>query len=129
MMNDALANTMSVILNAENRSKTNCQINPSSKLIKKVLTIMNDQGYIGGITEIENAQGITLKIELIGALNKCGAIKPRRTVTNKNYEGVEKHFLPAKDFGFIIVSTSKGLMTHKEAKQQSLGGRLIAYFY
>ena len=70
-----------------------------------------------------------MKVELLGAINKCGAVKPRFTVKNNEFEKFEKKFLPAKDFGFIVVSTSQGIMTHIEAKQKSLGGKLIAYFY
>ena len=58
-----------------------------------------------------------------------GAIKPRFAVKATEYEKFEKRYLPAKGFGILIVSTVKGLMTHYEAKQQGLGGRLIAYCY
>ncbi|MAG15763.1 30S ribosomal protein S8 [Candidatus Woesearchaeota archaeon] len=129
MMNDPLANALSLIVNAELRGKTNCTITPVSNLIKKILTIMNKDNYIGKFTETETSAGIVLKVELLGAINKCGAVKPRFTVKNNEFEKFEKKFLPAKDFGFIVVSTSQGIMTHIEAKQKSLGGKLIAYFY
>ena len=45
------------------------------------------------------------------------------------FEKFEKRYLPSKELGFLIVSTSKGLMTNIEAKQKKLGGRLIAYVY
>lgn len=129
MLNDPLANALSVILNAENRSKKSCIITPSSKIIKKVLTLMNEHKYLGKFTETETASGYFLKVELIGAINKCGAVKPNYASKADNFEKFEKKYLPAKDFGFIIVSTSQGVMTHIESKQKSLGGRLIAYFY
>lgn len=129
MSNDPLANAMSTIVNAENRSKKSCIVNPVSALIKKILDIMNANGYIGSLTELETSQGRMLNVQLIGAVNKCGAVKPRYAVKNKNFEKYEKKFLPAKDFGFLIVSTPQGIMTHTEAKQKSLGGRVIAYFY
>ena len=40
-----------------------------------------------------------------------------------------RRFLPSRDFGFIIVSTSKGLMTHEEAIEKNIGGSLIAYIF
>jgi len=129
MLNDPLANALSMILNAESRSKKSCTITPVSNLIKKVLTIMNKANYIGKFTETETSKGIVLNVNLLSAINKCGAVKPRYAVKNNDFEKFERKFLPAKDFGFIVVSTSQGVMTHIEAKQKSLGGSLIAYFY
>ena len=129
MINDPLANAMSVIMNAESRSMKECSLTPVSKLIKKILEIMKKNEYIGSFKEIETFQGSLIKIELISAINKCGAVKPRYSVQNRNFEEYEKKYLPSKGFGFLIVSTPQGIMTHNEAKQKSLGGRLIAYFY
>lgn len=91
--------------------------------------MMNEHNYIGKYTLTETASGDTISIELLGAINKCGAVKPHYTVKSKNFEKFEKKLLPAKDFGYIVVSTSQGVMSHIEAKQKSLGGKLIAYFY
>ena len=41
----------------------------------------------------------------------------------------EKRYLPAKDFGILIMSTSKGIMTHYDAKKKNLGGKLLSYCY
>jgi small subunit ribosomal protein S8 len=90
---------------------------------------MKDKGYIGDFNEIEYSQGNYLKVNLLGKINKCNSIKPRFSVKNKDFEKFEKRYLLAKDFGFIIVSTSKGIMTHSEAKNKGIGGKLIAYVY
>lgn len=129
MLNDPLANTLSNILNAEKVAKPICIASPSSKIIKKVLTIMKDHNYIGDFKEIDDGRGKLLSINLLGNINKCGVIKPRFNIKIKDYEKFEKRYLPAKDFGIIIVSTSKGLMVHTEAKKKELGGVLIAYCY
>ena len=68
-------------------------------------------------------------LDLIGKLNKCGTIKPRHSVTLNDYEKFEKRFLPARNFGVLLVSTSQGLMTHIQAKDKKIGGKLIAYCY
>ncbi|HEX32856.1 MAG TPA: 30S ribosomal protein S8, partial [Candidatus Aenigmarchaeota archaeon] len=60
---------------------------------------------------------------------KCGAIKPRFSFSVEDIEKFEKRYLPSKDFGIIVVSTNKGIMTHLEAKQKNLGGILLAYVY
>lgn len=129
MLNDTLATALSAILNREKIGKKECVIRQSSKMIKVVLKIMNDNNYIGSFEEIVTAKGNLLKVNLLGDINKCGAIKPRYSVKKDEYEKFEKRYLPAKDFGIIFVSTPKGIMTHIEAKKKNIGGKLLAYCY
>ncbi len=129
MLNDSLANVLSGILNCERKRLREFTVHPSSKLIKKVLQIMNKEGYVGIFEETTEARGGYLKVNLLGTINKCGAIKPRFSVKKGEFEKFEKRYLPAKDIGIIIVSTPKGIMTHNEAKENNTGGRLIAYCY
>lgn len=129
MLNDPLSNALSAVLNSERVSKKECLIKPSSKLIKGVFSLMNESGYIGEFKEITSARGDMLKVNLIGRINKCGAIKPRYSVKRDGYELFEKRYLPAKEFGILIVSTPKGLMTHTKSKEKGLGGVLLAYCY
>ncbi len=129
MLNDPLANVLSVMNNADQKGMKQCSIKPSSKLILSVLEILNARRYIGSYNVVEDGRGGIVQINLIGAINKCGAIKPRFSVGMGNYEKFETRFLPAKDFGFLVVSTPKGIMTHTEAKAKGFGGRLLAYCY
>jgi len=129
MLDDPLANALSVMLNTEKIGKKECTIRPSSKIIKAILNIMNENGYIGAFDEVIQGKGNPLKLNLLCSINKCGAIKPRYSVKKDGYEKFENRYLPAKDFGFICVSTPKGIMTHLEAKKKGLGGKLLAYFY
>ena len=62
-------------------------------------------------------------------LSKCGAIKPRYTVKTNEIEEFIGRYLPSKNMGILIVSTSEGLMTHQTALEKNLGGNVIAYFY
>ena len=128
-LNDTLANALSNLLNAEKVGKENCMVHPASKLIKTVFEIMQDHKFIGSYETVAEGRGGYLKINLIGGINNCGVIKPRFSVTKAEYQKFEKRFLPAKDFGIIIISTSKGIMTLKEAKEKGLGGKLIAFIY
>ena len=96
---------------------------------KKVLEMLKQHKYIGDVEEISAARGGILKVNLIGNINKCRVVKPRFSVQIDEFEKFEKRYLPAKGFGIIIISTSKGYMTHDEAKQKKIGGRLIAYCY
>ncbi len=129
MLNDPLATAISKIENYEKFGKRECYINPSSKIIKKTLEILKNHKYIGDAEEVSASRGGILKVNLIGNINKCKVIKPRFSVQIAEFEKFEKRYLPAKGFGIIIVSTSKGYMTHEEAKQKKIGGRLIAYCY
>ena len=128
-LNDPLANLMSMIQTYDDLGKPEVVFNISSKLIKSVLSVMHNHGYIGTYDERDLGKTKELKINLLGRINKCGVIKPRFSVTLDEIEKFEKRYLIAKDFGFLIISTSKGVMTHNEAKEKGLGGKLIAYCY
>lgn len=127
--NDPLANILSKIENAENQVKKECLIPVYSNLIKNVLEVMKDNGYIGEIEKLDTERQKTYKVNLIGKINRCNAIKPRFSVKLSEFEKFEKRFLPAKDFGIIIMSTPNGVVTHHEAKKDNIGGRLIAFCY
>lgn len=129
MLNDTLANALSIIYNAEKIGKKECIIKPSSKIIKKIFKIMQDKQYLGEYKIIESRQGESIELTLINKINKCGVIKPRYPLKQEDFEKFEKRYLPAKDFGILIVSTSQGIMTHYEAKEKKIGGKLIAYIY
>ena len=127
--NDTLSIALSKIGNAEKVGKRDCTIKPMSKIIKKVLLIMNEEKYIGNYEETVDRRGGSLHLHLIGSINKCGTIKPRFSMALDEFEKWEKRYLPAKDFGILVLSTSKGIMTHAEAKKKRLGGKLLAYCY
>jgi small subunit ribosomal protein S8 len=129
MLNNPLANVLSYINNHEKLGRKEIVVGNNSKFIRQVLSILNENNYLGEYKEIEDGKGKLLAINLIGAINKIGVITPRFNVKKDNYEKFEKRYLPAKDFGVMIVSTSKGLMTHMQAKGQGLGGRLVCYCY
>lgn len=129
MFNDPLAAAIAKIYNAERVGKREVEIKPASRLIKTVLEILQSQRYLGGFAETEDGRGNFLTVQLLGNINKCGVIKPRFSTKHDGFEKWEKRFLPAKDFGVLLVSTSQGLMTHKEAKEKQIGGKLFAYCY
>lgn len=129
VMNDTLAMALSSVLNSEKLSRADVVIFPDSKIIKEVLTVMNKHGYVGKYEEIKDSKGNRLKIHLLSKINNCNAIKPRFSVMLSEYDKFEKRFLPAKDFGILVISTNKGIMTHLEAKEKKLGGKLLAYCY
>ncbi len=118
-----------MIKNAEYAGKREVVIRPASKLISICLRILQANGYIGEFEFIDDGRTGKFQVQLLGRINRCGVVKPRHPVKAKKFEEIEKQYLPAVNFGLLIVSTSKGVMTHTEAKQKNLGGRLLAYIY
>jgi small subunit ribosomal protein S8 len=120
---------MSVIKNAESVGKPECIIHPASKLIGRALKVMADRNYIGEFEFIDDGKSGMFRVKLLGRINRCGVIKPRFSTKVADLEKWEKRFLPARNFGVLILSTSKGVMAHSDARAESLGGQLLAYVY
>ncbi len=129
MLNDALAAALAKIVNAEKIGKKEVEIKPSSRMIKIVFSILNEGRYLGSFEEVESGTNKFLKVNLLGNINQCGVVKPRFSTKWSEFEKWEKRYLPAKDFGILIVSTPQGIITHYQAKEKKTGGRLIAYCY
>jgi small subunit ribosomal protein S8 len=126
---DTLTNGLITIINNEMRNKRECIISPASKLLGRVLRIMQLNGYIGEFEFIDDGRSGKFKVQLLGRINKCGAVKPRFAVRVGEFENWEKKFLPSRDFGIMVVSTSTGVIAHREAEEKNLGGRLLAFVY
>ncbi|MBS3773256.1 MAG: 30S ribosomal protein S8, partial [Candidatus Thermoplasmatota archaeon] len=68
-------------------------------------------------------------VTLKGAINDCNVIKPRYSLQHDEFDKWEYQYLPAEDFGMLLVSTTRGILSHYEAKKEGIGGRLLAYVY
>ena len=128
-LNDPLANVLSMIKSYESLGKRELVTKNNSKLIRTVLTILQDNKYLGSFEIEEDGKGGLLKLNLLGSINNVGVIKPRFSVKRGDYDSFEKRFLPARGFGILIISTNQGLLTHTDAKKRNLGGKLICYCY
>ncbi len=126
---DTLSNGLTTIMNNELRNKRECLINPSSKLLGRVLRVMQLNGYIGEFEFIDDGRAGKFRIQLLGRINKCGSIRPRYPVKVGEIEKWEMAYLPSRDIGVIIISTPQGVISHKEAEQKRIGGRLLAFVY
>ena len=129
MLMDPLGDALSNLKNNESIGNPRAVIKPASKLIGKVLKVMQDQGYIGEYQLIEDGRAGKFDVKLIGKINKCGVIRPRFPVGKTDYEDYEGRYLPARGFGVVVVTTPMGVMSHAEAKGKGVGGRLLAYVY
>ncbi len=126
---DPIADGLVAIKNSDSAAKKECLYRPASKLFGEILKVMQANGYISSFEFVKDGRDGVYKVGLLGKINDCKAIKPRYAVKKSKFESFEKRYLPARDVGIIVVSTPKGVLTHKEAKEKGLGGRLIAYVY
>ncbi len=127
-LNDSLADALSKINNATKALKSEV-ILKKSKLLLNVLDVLKSYNYVGDYEIIEDGKQGLVKLNLINNINKCGVIKPRTPTTIEELEMYERRFLPAKDFGILIITTNRGLLTQKEAIKEEVGGFLLAYCY
>jgi small subunit ribosomal protein S8 len=128
MRHDLLADALSAIKNADRIGKKECFVK-ASKLIDKVLKVLQQHDYIGAYELIHDGKSGIFKIELKGKIIDTNVIKPRFSVKVEEFEKWEKRFLPAREVGILILTTSKGVMDHKTAKSLHIGGKLLAYCY
>ena len=128
MKHDLLADMFSVIKNAEKIGKRECVV-PSSKIIKEMLKLMQKNKYIGSFEFIDDGKSGTFKVELLGKINDAGVIRPRFYLKNDEFIKWEKRFLPSVNVGLLFVTTSKGIIDHRQAKKEGVGGALFGYIY
>ncbi|HDH40971.1 MAG TPA: 30S ribosomal protein S8 [Candidatus Altiarchaeales archaeon] len=128
-MHDLINDAISTIKNYERIGKSECVVRPKSKLLVEILRIFQNGGYIGEFEVSDDGRGGSIRIKLVKRINDCGVIKPRYAVKRDEFQKWEQRFLPARDLGMLIVSTPKGVMSHLDAKEKGLGGRLLAYVY
>jgi small subunit ribosomal protein S8 len=126
---DIIADGLNTIKTHKKVGKSECQIRRSSKLLLSILDILIEKGYIEKYEVVENGRGNVINVKGIGPINSCGAIKPRFAIGASEWVSWEERYILSKDFGHLVVSTSRGLMTNVEAREKNLGGRLIAYVY
>jgi len=107
---------------------------PASNLKKEIARILFEKGYIRSYKVVEgtNPQGI-LKIALkYNPKSKQPAIKELQRISRpglRHYAGADELPRVLNGLGIAIISTSKGLMTDKEAKKEKIGGEVLCYVY
>ena len=107
---------------------------PTSKMKREITKILFDQGYILNYKFVENEgpKG-TIKIALkYDPVDKVCAIKNLHRISRpglRQYTGYKDMPRVLNGLGIAILSTSKGIMTNKEAKEQKIGGEVLCYVY
>ena len=87
-----ISDVLSSIKNGDRYGKKEI-FTPASSLIKNILLIMQKNGYIGDFEYIDDKKGGKFRIQLLGKVNDCNAIRPRLSVRNEEYEKFEKRYL------------------------------------
>jgi len=123
MAQDVISDALNQIMNAKKAEKTEVRIHRYSKFLIEVLEKIKKKGHLD--FKIEDKE---LIIKIV-KLNECRSIKPRFNVCKSEIDKYARRFLPSRNFGIMLISTSKGLIDHFEAQEKNLGGSLIAYFY
>ncbi len=132
-MTDPIADLLTRIRNAIQAGHKVVEA-PASNLKKEIARILFEKGYILGYKVVEggSAQG-TLKIALkYNPKSKQPAIKDLQRVSRpglRNYAAADKLPRILNGLGIAIISTSRGLMTDKEAKKENIGGEVLCYVY
>ena len=126
---NVLSNLFSSIQNAEMRNKKSCMVIPASKLASEVLRVLQKKRYIGEFEYIDDGVGGKLMVQLLGRINRCGVISPRFPVKSVKLVDWEHRFLPAVGVGILVVSTPQGVMSHSDAQEKGIGGRLIGFVH
>jgi small subunit ribosomal protein S15Ae len=128
-MMSTLARALKTIANAERNGKRQVIVRPSSKVVVKFLQVMQKKGYIDEFELIDDHRAGKIVVTLNGRLNKCGAICPRYDVEVDQFETWVKNVLPSRQFGFVVLTTSLGIMDHEEARKRNTGGKILGFFY
>ena len=66
---------------------------------------------------------------MVGNINNCGVIKPRYPIKRDELDKWESRYLPARDFGLLVLTTTDGIISQNEARKKGIGGKLLAYVY
>jgi len=126
MSQDTIADALNMIRNAKKARKSTIKVKRISNLLIDILKIMKDKNAIKKYKINAKEQSIEITLDEVV---DCRAIKPRFTVKVSQIEKYRRRYLPARNIGTVLISTSKGIMTHDQAQEEKIGGCLIAYFY
>ena len=129
-MTDPITDMLNQIKNGQAVAKTDVLV-PMSKIKNEIAGILSKEGFIGEVKKTTKdkmkALKITLKYEnLVPAIAGFKRVsKPGQRI----YEGFAELRKVRGGYGMSIISTSKGLMTNKEARKQKLGGEVICQIW
>ena len=128
---DAIADMLTRIRNANSAKHDSVDI-PASNLKKAIAQILVDEGYIKGYSVIDDRKQGIIRIQLKYGPNKSLVIQGLRRVSKPGlriYTNVEDMPQVIRGLGIAILSTSKGIMTDKQARKENVGGEVLAFVW
>lgn len=128
---DSIADLLTRIRNANTAKHDTVEI-PASNLKKSIVQILLDEGYIKDFTVTEDGKQGVIKVVLKYTEDKAPVITGLRRVSKPGlriYSDVENLPKVMKGLGVAIISTSKGVMTDRQARKENVGGEVLAYIW
>ena len=131
MMNDLVADTLTRIRNASKVGHKVVRVN-SSKLISSVLSVLKDEGFISGFKTVRDDgqafDSIDVSLKYLGTGSPV--IKSMKRVSRsgqRSYSSVADIPKVSSGLGIVVLSTSAGVMSDREARRRKIGGEVLAF--
>ena len=128
---DTIADLLTRIRNAASAKHDTVEI-PASNMKKAICQILVDEGYIKSFSVTEDGKQGIIKVVLKYGEGKTPVIKGLRRVSKPGlriYSSASELPRVMKGLGVAIISTSRGVMTDREARKQNLGGEVLAFIW
>ena len=130
MVNDSIADLLTRIRNAQTARHETVSVE-TSIMKKSIVQILLDEGYISAFEEVDAGKNKNLVISL-KYVNKSKVITGLKRISKPGrriYAGAQDLPKVLGGLGIVIVSTSKGVMTDREARKLGIGGEVLAYVW
>lgn len=130
-MSDVIADMLTRIRNANDAKHATVDI-PASNMKKSIADILVNEGYIKSYQVIDDGKQGTIRATLKYGANKTKVLRGLKRVSKPGlriYAGYEDMPKVMNGLGIAIVSTSKGLMTDKQARAAKIGGEVLAFIW
>ena len=128
---DPIADMLTRIRNANNAKHESVEI-PASNMKKQIAQILVDEGYIKSFNVIDDGKQDVIKVFLKYGPNKSKVLQGLKRISKpglRTYVGKEEIPQVMRGLGVAIVSTSKGVMTDKKARELHIGGEVLAFVW
>ena len=130
-VSDPISNMLTSVRNAVHANKETVDI-PASKLLEKVLGILKSDGYIADVRMLKDSKQGTLKVYLKYNTGKKSAIMGIKRISKPGLRVYATgHKVPKvlNGLGTAVISTSKGVITDREARKLNVGGEVLCYVW
>lgn len=128
---DTVADLLTRIRNANSAKHDTVEI-PASNMKKAIVQILVDEGYVKSYSVTEDGKQGVIKVVLKYGAGKTPVISGLRRVSKPGlriYTNVEDMPKVMKGLGIAIISTSKGIMTDRQARKENVGGEVLAFVW